>query len=548
MKITNPILKGFHPDPSIIRVGDTYYIASSTFEWWPGVRIHESKDLVNWKLITYVLNEKRLLDMTGNLDSGGVWAPDLSYYDGKFYLVYTDVKVTDGSFKDCVNYLITADSIYGPWSDPVVLNTAGFDASLFHDDDGKKYLVNQYWDPRSYHHPFYGILCTEYSEEKKCLVGEPWVIYRGTADRFTEGPHIYKKDGYYYLFVAQGGTVYAHQERVARSTSLKGEFETQPGLPLLTTLDAPYHPIQKAGHGSLVETQNGEWYFTHLMGRPLHHETEAIVDPRGWCPLGRESGIQKLEWDEQGWPYIVGGHNGLLEVEAPEGVTAHPWEETFPEKDDFDSEVLNIHFQNLRVPLGKDVVSLKDRPGHLRLYGHQSLMSTVTQAHIARRWQAFRFDAETKMAYAPKTFQQFAGLTCYYNTQNWTCIQMTWNEKKGRVIDVVETSIGKTRSLYGENPIAVPEDLEYIYFKVEVRGISYQYLYSFDGKKWYETPCRFDSARLSDEYIKAYYDAAFTGAFVGMFNVDGLGTKIPADFDYFKYSEQNEENVEGKYI
>ena len=165
MKIKNPILSGFNPDPSIVRVEDTYYIATSTFEWWPGVQIHESKDLVNWHLITHPLNEKRLLDMTGNLDSGGIWAPDLSWCDGKFYLVYTDVKVTDGSFKDCINYLITAEDIMGPWSDPIVLNTAGFDASLFHDTDGKKYLVNQYWDPRCYHHPFYGIMCTEFSEE-----------------------------------------------------------------------------------------------------------------------------------------------------------------------------------------------------------------------------------------------------------------------------------------------------------------------------------------------------------------------------------------------
>lgn len=548
MMIQNPILRGFHPDPSIVRVGDTYYLASSTFEWWPGVRIHESKDLVNWRLITYPLNEKRLLDMTGNLDSGGIWAPDLSYCDGKFYLVYTDVKVTDGSFKDCINYLTTAESIYGPWSDPVVLNTAGFDASLFHDDDGRKYLVNQYWDPRGFHHPFYGILCTEYSEKEKRLVGEPRVIYRGTNDKFTEGPHIYKRNGYYYLFVAQGGTEYAHQERAARAKSLTDEFETQPGGPFLTTLDAPYHPIQKAGHGSLVETESGEWYFTHLMGRPLHHSSEAIVDPRGWCPLGRESGIQKLEWDEEGWPYIVGGHNGTAEVEPPKGVTEHKWESNCPVKDDFDEETLNLHFQSLRIPLGEDIATLKDRPGHLRLYGRQSLMSTFTQAHIARRWQSFNFDAEIKMAYQPKTFQQFAGLSCYYNTQNWTCIQMTWNEKYGRVIDVVHTVLGKTGSVYGEEPVPVPEDAEYVYFKAEVRGISYRYLYSFDGENWTAVPYAFDSANLSQEFIKAVYDAAFTGAFVGMFSVDGLGTGIPADFDYFVYRELGEDTVEGKYI
>lgn len=537
MKIKNPILAGFHPDPSIIRVEDTYYLASSTFEWWPGVRIHESKDLMNWRLLTYPLNEKRLLDMTGNPDSGGIWAPDLSYWDGRFYLVYTDVKVTDGSYKDCTNYLTTAENIMGPWSDPVVLNTAGFDASLFHDDDGKKYLVNQYWDPRSFHHPFYGIMCTEYSAAEERLVGEPWVIYKGTDDRFTEGPHLYKLNGYYYLFVAQGGTVYAHQERAARAKSLYEEFETQPGGPFLTTLDAPYHPIQKAGHGSLVDTPDGEWYFTHLMGRPLHRSQESSIDPRGWCPLGRETGIQKLIWDEDGWPHIAGGHNGLLEVDAPLNVKEHKWEPDCPVKDDFDGDRLNIHYQTLRIPLGEDTVTLKDRPGHLRLYGRQSLASTFTQAHVARRWQSFAFDAEIKLDYRPKTIQQAAGLTCYYNTQNWSCIQLTWNEKYGRVIDVVYTDLGKTCSVYGENPVPVPEDADYVYMRAEVRGESYRYLYSFDHEEWGEVPYLFDSAKLSDEYIKAVYDAAFTGAFIGMVSMDGLGTKLPADFDYFIYQE-----------
>lgn len=537
MKIHNPILKGFNPDPSIVRVGDTYYLATSTFEWWPGVQIHVSKDLANWKLITHPLNEKRLLDMTGNLDSGGVWAPDLSYHDGKFYLVYTDVKVTDGAFKDCINYLTTAEDIMGPWTDPVVLNTAGFDASLFHDDDGRKYLVNQYWDPRSFHHPFYGIMCTEYSEEEKRLTGKPWNLYKGTEERFVEGPHLYKKDGYYYLFVAQGGTEYAHQERVARAKSLHDSFETQPGRPLLTTLDAPWHPIQKAGHGALVDTPEGEWYFTHLMGRPLHHDNESSVDPRGWCPLGRESGIQKLYWDEEGWPHIEGGYNGQAEVDIPKGTEVCPYEPTYPVKDDFDDTELNINFQTLRTPLGNDVMSHTDRPGHLRLYGHQSLASTFTQAHVARRWQAFEFDAETKVDYRPETIQQFAGLSCYFNTQNWSCIQVTWNEKYGRVIDVVYTDLGKTFSVFEEEPVPVPEDADYIYLKVEVRGISYWYYYSFDGENWTKVPYRFDSAKLSQEYIKAVYDAAFTGAFVGMFSVDGLGTKIPADFDYFVYKE-----------
>lgn len=546
MKIKNPILTGFHPDPSLIRVDDTYYIASSTFEWWPGVRIHTSKDLANWKLLTYPLNEKRLLDMWGDLDSGGVWAPDLSYHDGKFYLVYTDVKVTDGSYKDCINYLTTAEDICGPWSDPIVLNTAGFDASLFHDDSGKKYLVNQYWDPRSYHHPFYGIMCTEYSEEEGKLVGEPWLLYRGTMERFIEGPHLYKINGYYYLFVAQGGTEYGHQERVARAEKIDGMYETQPGEPFLTAVDAPFHPIQKAGHGSLVQTKTGEWYFAHLMGRPLHHHTESVADVRGWCPLGRETGIQKVIWDDDGWPHIVGGHKGMVEVEAPTDAIASE-KDLYSGKDDFDSSELNLHFQTLRIPLTEDTLSLQDRPGHLRLYGRQSLMSTFLQAHVARRWQSFTFDAETKLAYRPKNIQQFAGLCCYFNTKNWTCIQVAWHEKYGRVIDVVGTELGRSHSIYEEEPVPVPKDAEYVYLKVQVRGISYRYLYSFDGVTWMETPCLFDSAKLSEEYIKAVYDAAFTGAFTGMFSVDGLGTALPADFDYFYYEEFDME-ADGKYI
>ena len=540
MKIKNPVLKGFHPDPCMIRVGDTYYIASSTFEWWPGVRIQESKDLVNWHLLTYPLSEKRLLDMTGDPDSGGVWAPDLSYDNGTFYLVYTDAKVTNGAFKDCANYLTTAKDIRGPWSDPIFLNTAGFDASLFHDDDGRKYLVNQYWDPRPYRHPFYGIMCTEFSEEKGCLIGEPRVIYKGTADRLAEGPHLYKVNGFYYLFVAQGGTGYAHQSRVARARSLRDTFETQPGTPLLTTLDAPCHPFQKAGHGSLVQTPAGEWYFAHLMARPLHRDTESSIDPRGWCPLGRETAIQKLVWDAEGWPQIVGGHNGAVEVDAPADAAEHKWEPDYPEKDDFDGEKLNPHFQSLRTPLDESICSLRDRPGHLRLYGHFSLASAFTQAHIARRWQSFHFEAEVKMAYEPRSFQQFAGLCCYYDTGNWTCIEMTWHETYGRVIDVVNTDLGRSESVYEEHPAPVPDHAEYVYFKVSADGIRYRYFYSFDGTEWTAVPRIFDSARLSDEYIAAARGVAFTGAFVGMFNVDGQGTRIPADFDYFRYRETDD--------
>ena len=236
----------------------------------------------------------------------------------------------------------------------------------------------------------------------------------------------------------------------------------------------------------------------------------------------------------------------MMEVEAPVDAIVCEGEKASG-LDDFDTEELSLHFQTLRIPLGEDTMSLKARPGHLRLYGRQSFASTFLQAHVARRWQHFTFDAETKMDYRPKNIQQSAGLSCYYNTQNWSCIQVTWHETYGRVIDVVATDLGKTFSVYQEKPIPVPEEVDYIYLKVQVRGISYQYFYSFDGHTWQETAYRFDSTRLADEYIKAVYDAAFTGAFTGMFCADCLGTGLPADFDYFLYKELDME-IDGKYI
>lgn len=537
MKIINPVLKGFNADPSIIRVKDTYYIANSTFEWFPGVQIHESKDLIHWQLISHPLNRTDLLDMKGNVDSGGVWAPDLSYADGLFWLVYTDVKVTEGAFKDCTNYLTTAENIRGPWSDPIKLNGVGFDASLFHDDDGRKYLLQMEWDHREYHHPFNGIKLTEYSvSEQRLLPQTARIIYTGTDVKLTEGPHLYKLKGQYYLFVAEGGTVYSHQEVVARSEDLYGPYDTQPET-FLTAFFAGDNPLQKCGHGSLVDTPAGEWYFAHLTGRPWHHATESHHDPRGWCTLGRETAIQKVIWDEAGWPVIVGGKQGSLEVEAPKETVPQPYAAVQPITDDFDQEELNINFNTLRIPFSDRLGSLKDRPGYLRLIGRDSLSSCHEVSLVARRWQAFEFEAETKLDYQPFTYQQMAGLANYYNSKHWSMIQVTWHETLGRVIEITENNRGVFTSYLKDNAIQVPEGAS-VWFKTIVKQDHYSYAYSFDGISWTELPIRLDAAVLSDDYVLQTYGGFFTGAFVGMINVDYSGYELPADFDYFKYEEK----------
>ncbi|OZU88315.1 glycoside hydrolase 43 family protein [Virgibacillus indicus] len=532
--IQNPILTGFNPDPSICRVNEDYYIAVSTFEWFPGVGIYHSKDLKNWRLVSRPLNRLSQLNMMGNPDSGGIWAPALSYSDGKFWLIYTDVKVTEGQWKDSHNYLVTCESINGEWSEPIYLNSSGFDPSLFHDDDGKKYLVNMLWDHRVGNHNFYGIVLQEYNHEQQKLVGKAEVIFKGTDIKLTEAPHLYKMNGYYYLLTAEGGTKYEHASTIARSKDLRGPYVVHPDNPLITSWPNPRNPLQKAGHASIVKTHTNEWFLVHLTGRPLPQEDKPLLDHRGYCPLGRETAIQRLEWKND-WPYVVGGNEPSLETEGPD-IEEVIWDKGFDEKDDFNNDTLNQHFQTLRIPLGEDILSLKDNPGHLRLYGKESLTSKFTQSFVARRWQHFNFTAETKVAFNPESFQQAAGLVNYYNTQNWTALQITWNEEKGRILELTTCDNFTFDQPLKDKQIVIPEEVEHVYLRADVNTNIYEYSYSFDGENWTKIPVQLYSYKLSDDYIQG--GGFFTGAFVGMQCQDTSGENLHADFDYFVYKEK----------
>src|SRR3954466_5084771 len=277
--IENPILKGFNPDPSIVRVGDDYYIATSTFEWFPGVQIHHSRDLVNWRLLSRPLVRPSQLNLLGDGDSCGIWAPCLTYADGLFHLIYTDVKrygrasapgAGGGTtFRDFHNYLVTSPTIEGPWSDPIFLNSSGFDPSLFHDDDGRKYLLNMLWDHRPGPIRFAGIMLQEYSVNERKLIGERANIFKGTPLGFTEAPHLYNRNGWYYLLTAEGGTGWGHAVTLARSRTLMGPYELHPEVHILTARNRPDVELQRTGHADLVDTQAGQTYMVYLCGRPL---------------------------------------------------------------------------------------------------------------------------------------------------------------------------------------------------------------------------------------------------------------------------------------
>ncbi len=412
--IRNPILPGFNPDPSICRVGQDYYIATSTFEWYPGVQIHHSTDLVNWRLVKRPLERAAQLDMRGNPDSGGVWAPCLSYADGLFWLVYTDVKRIDGNFKDSHNYIVTAPSAEGPWSDPVYVNSSGFDASLFHDDDGRKWFLNMVWNHISHgvggnpkHPSFAGILMQEYDAGAGKLVGPVMNIFAGSPHGLVEGPHLFKRNGWYYLTTAEGGTGYDHAVTMARSRSLDGPYELHPDTHLITSKDASQASLQRAGHGQMVETPDGEVYHTHLASRPLTGLRRS--------PLGRETAIQKCVWGEDGWLRLAHGSQvPEVDVPAPHGVRAEP-KPPQRVRHDFNQADLPLDFQWLRTPYADRIFSLQERSGHLRLFARESIGSFFEQALVARRQEQFVFRAETSVEFAPVTYQQAAGLVLYYN-------------------------------------------------------------------------------------------------------------------------------------
>jgi len=536
--IRNPILRGFNPDPSICRVGEDYYIATSTFEWYPGVQIHQSRDLANWRLLSRPLDRAAQLDLRGDPDSGGVWAPCLSHADGLFWLVYTDVKRLDGNFKDAHNFIVTAPTIEGPWSDPLYVNSSGFDPSLFHDDDGRKWFVNMIWNHRASApgaHPkspaFFGVRLQEWSAEARRLVGEPKTIFPGSAHGLVEGPHLYKRRGWYYLTTAEGGTGYDHAVTMARARRVDGPYELHPNVHLITSKDAPDAPLQRAGHGQIVETPDGQVYHTHLCSRPLPGLRRS--------PLGRETSIQKCVWGDDGWLYLVGGGQvPSLEVAAPFATTPTPI--GAHKRYAFSPDGLPLDFQWLRTPNPGRIFSLSARPGWLRLIGRESIGSWFEQALVARRQEHFVYRAETELDFAPTTFQQAAGLAAYYNRFKFHALSVSWDEKVGRSLTILSCLADFPAGRLSV-PLAAPIQIGEgpVGLAVSVDHAELRFAYALADGVWREVGPILDASLLSDE-AGAGEHGSFTGAFVGLFAFDASGGGKVADFRQFEYDGADE--------
>ncbi|WP_250008719.1 glycoside hydrolase family 43 protein [Actinoplanes sp. M2I2] len=535
--IHNPVLAGFHPDPSILRVGSDYYIATSTFEWYPGVRIHHSVNLVDWTPLGGALNDKRLLDLTGSGDSNGVWAPNLTYADGEFHLLFSDVATFAGGYWDPQNYLVSGPSPTGPWSDPVVLHGRGFDASLFHDDDGTTWMLSMVADWRPGRNRFRGISIQQYDRQARTLIGPEHMIFEGTSAATTEAPVLYRKDGWYYLVTAEGGTSWEHQVTVARSSHLLGPYLADPAGPLLTSAGDPSLTLQKAGHGSLVETAAGQWYLAHLVARPY--------TPLGRCVLGRESAIQEVTWTDQGWPRVGDGRPADI-VPAPIGVDVPleaPVSSEQVEDDDFDAPALGVNWSTLRRPATPDWVSLTERPSHLRLYGGLSPMGRHRPSLVARRVVAADCEFEAVMDFGPRNYRQLAGITAYYNTRNWYFLHVTADDDGSPVLDMLACDSGHVTVVPGvRTPVPAPGPVR---LRLRFEGPSLSFGYAFPGAAddsvWHQAGPSFDATILSDEFAAHVVDGepaawGFTGAFVGLWAQDLGREGAYADFDRASYT------------
>lgn len=546
--IHNPIFPGFNPDPCICKKGEDYYIAVSTFEWMPGIPVYHSRDLKNWELFTHILTDDENPDLKKLPSAKGVWAPSLTYCEEEdlFYVVYGVMNSMNARYFDVDNFLITSRSIEGPWSRPVYLHSAGFDAALFHDDDGRKYVVSLEWETREgYEKP--GVICmAEYLPKKQEIAGYPRRIWRGGTDRgCMEGPNLTKHEGKYYLMCAEGGTGYNHCVTMARADQVWGPYEGDPANPILTSAPNdsyerhdpdhlkpkyfnPASVLQKSGHGSYVETEDGQVYLAHLTSRPFVPELR--------CTLGRETAIQKMRWTEDGWLRMAeGGNLARLDVEEP-GLPEFQ-AKRLPVRDDFDGPELSLGYYSPRL-MPQRFIDLTARPGYLRMRGQEAQTSQNRVSILARKLTSVHARAVTKFDFHPEIYQHSAGLILYYDNMNFIYLRKYFSQTLGEpAVSVIQLENGEKREFVDTRTPAGDQEL---YFMVTVEGRKSWFSWSRDGSSWQDIGPVFDTTKFSDEYCKY---GEFTGTMVGITCADRMKHSRCADFDFFEYTARETQDI-----
>ncbi|MGA1463350.1 MAG: glycoside hydrolase family 43 protein [Steroidobacteraceae bacterium] len=529
----NPILRGGFPDPSICRVDQDYYLVNSSFEYFPGLPVHHSRDLVNWTLIGHGLHREEQASGVVNLvdvqSDGGIHAPSIRCRDGMFYIITTNVysPPAAGAETQFVNFVLTASDPAGPWSDPKVIEGApGIDPDLFFDDDGRAWYVGTH-SPEKPNFPGEGeIWLQELDTERWSLKGERYLLWRGACGGvWAEGPHLYKRDGRYYLLVAEGGTHFNHAVTVAVADQVTGPYESNPRNPILTSRHLSYdYWVNSTGHGDLIELADGRWYMV-LLG--IRNELERASN------MGRETHLVPVQWEREPfewksikleWP-VAAGNSGRVERDNPpvfpDGAQRHSrlW------ADDFDSPRLGLPWNFRRVP-PSGTVSLSARPGYLRLAAGSPIAPRGRASLLGFRQTESVFEYRVRMDFEPGQAEAEAGLSLFQKDDNYLTLTIVGGEGAARLrLTVAER---------GKPPVRVKE--------IELPGYSGGVFLELasDGRE-YRLSYALDAAMRPEAFARLpghlFLSKGYTGAYLGVYAAGAAAEQAQyADFDWVRYS------------
>lgn len=493
---TNPVIKGFYPDPSVCRVGEDYYLVNSTFVYWPGVPIFHSRDLIHWQQIGNCLNRSSQLKVKGQHHSSGIYAPTIRYNDGTFYMITTNTS-------DRGNFLVYTDDPRGSWSDPVWLEQGGIDPSLYFEDN-VCYMVSNPEDGIS--------LCTINPKTGEQLTPSR-VIWSGTGGRYPEAPHIYKHNGWYYLLISEGGTEFGHSVTIARSRSIDGEYEANPRNPILTHFKqaGQHSPIQGVGHADFVEAHDGSWWLVCLAFRiqgGQHHV------------LGRETFLAPVAWDDDGWPVV--NEMGMISLNMdvptlPQVAMPQP-----PAVEEFDGKEIGMEWLRLREPQFENY-RLSD--GRLILTPTEvTLDEQASPTFIARRQQDIFFEATTTLSLLNASSGDRAGISVYMDP--WAHYDLYIESSAEGSYVALSYRLGSIE----HRAAGVKLESGSATLRVEGSDYTYRFLYSENDKDFKELGV------MDTKYLSSETNGGFTGVVLGLYATKATATsRATAEFEYFEY-------------
>ncbi|WP_321346139.1 glycoside hydrolase family 43 protein [uncultured Draconibacterium sp.] len=501
----NPVIPGFYSDPSICRVGEDYYLVSSTFEYFPGVPIFHSKDLVNWEQIGHCIHRKEQLP-----DGVNIFAANIRYHEGVFYMITTNVNGFGGKG----NFYVTATNPAGPWSYPIWIDQKlqWIDPDFFFDDNGKSYVIASNFE------------LFEIDLVTGKLLTEGRKIWYGTGGRALEGPHIYKKDGFYYLMAAEGGTEEAHSETIARSSSVWGPYVTYKNNPILTHCNqaGQMYEIQGVGHADMLQAHDGSWWMIFHGYRKVDRNAHHI--------LGRETCLTPVTWPKNSWP-IVNGNGTVQSNMTCSTLPLKPFRKKST-KTVFDEEKLGLEWNHIQLPVDENY-TLSERPGFLRLTGAANIISPIespifigdngSPTFVARRLQDHNFTATTNLEFNPENENEEAGITLVNNGVSFRLMVEKIGEERyiTAKFDFGMITHKSEKKLLKPGPV-----------NLRIQGETTTFAFSFSqGDDDYQTIETINSKFLSSESVGGY-----TGVYVGLYATgNGKKSKAVADYDWFEY-------------